>query len=62
MTIARTLQVDCASLALLGVSPLDALRKLKDLFDGGVLTDSEFNSKKTEFLARLYLLEGADEP
>ncbi len=36
-----------------GESPLDALRKLKELLDAGILTQAEFDQKKQEYLKRL---------
>ncbi len=35
------------------LTPHEQLRKLKELFDIGALTDAEFDAKKTEILARL---------
>lgn len=34
-------------------SPLDALKKLKDLFDSGVITENEYNDKKTLLMNKI---------
>ena len=36
-----------------GNDPVEILKKLKDLFDAGVLTQDEFDTKKAEVLKRL---------
>ena len=36
-----------------GNDPVEILKKLKDLFDAGVLTQDEFDTKKAEALKRL---------
>jgi len=34
-------------------SPLDALKKLKDLFDAGVITDEEYENKKSRLMEQI---------